>query len=249
METTFWARSLDQAFTDSSTGLTASAGAGRPAVARSTCRSRSDPGPDGAAAEDAFSVVLNGEAVPIGRVVDLVNSAGVYLREDGYAGDCGADLPDDGRWSHARECFAVSGTALVTTASALARIGPLERSYFAYYEDADWCWRARLQGYRVLYDASSTIRHVRGQTSGGVLSARTRFLAERNRLLTLARCGPVGLAVREIQAQVARRGRRRRRWCASASAAGGTRTACTAPPALGAEEPGRVPPLGRCGHA
>jgi len=148
---------------------------------------------------DAFSFSLNGEPVPIGRVVDLVNSAGSYLREDGYAGDCGAELPDDGRWSHARECFAVSGTALVTTASALARIGPLERSYFAYYEDTDWCWRARLQGYRVVYDASSTVRHVRGQTSGGVLAARTRFLAERNRLLTLARCGPAGLAIREAR--------------------------------------------------
>ena len=33
------------------------------------------------------------------------------------------------------------------------RIGPLERSYFAYYEDTDWCWRAHLQGYRILYDA------------------------------------------------------------------------------------------------
>ena len=45
------------------------------------------------------SVVLDGEPVPIRRVVDLVNSAGSYLRKDGYAGDCGADLPDDDRWN------------------------------------------------------------------------------------------------------------------------------------------------------
>lgn len=158
-----------------------------------------EPRDAGARPRVSSSIVLNGQEVPIGRVVDLVNSAGSYLREDGYAGDCGAELPDDGRWSHSRECFAVSGTALVTTASLLARIGPLEPSYFAYYEDTDWCWRARLQGYRVLYDASSTVRHVRGQTSGGVLAARTRFLAERNRILTLARCGPVRLAVGEAR--------------------------------------------------
>jgi len=146
-----------------------------------------------------LEIVLDGEPVAIGRVVDLVNSAGSYLREDGYAGDCGADLPDDDHWSTLRECFAVSGAALVTTASVLAHVGPLERSYFAYYEDTDWCWRARLQGYRIMYDPASTVRHVRGQTSGGTIALRTRFLAERNRLLTLARCAPLQLAGREVK--------------------------------------------------
>jgi O-antigen biosynthesis protein len=146
---------------------------------------------------EQLELVLDGEPIPIRRIVDLVNSAGSYLRKDGYAGDCGADLPDDDRWNLRRECFAVSGAALVTTASVLARVGPFERSYFAYYEDTDWCWRARLQGYRIMYDPSCTVRHVRGQTSGGTLAGRTRFLAERNRLLTLARCAPLRLAARE----------------------------------------------------
>jgi len=146
-----------------------------------------------------LGLVLDGEPIAIRRVVDLVNSAGSYLRKDGYAGDCGADLPDDDRWNVLRECFAVTGAALVTTASALASVGPFERSYFAYYEDTEWCWRARLQGYRIMYDPASTVRHVRGQTSGGLLSARTRFLLERNRLLTLARCAPLRVAAREAK--------------------------------------------------
>jgi GT2 family glycosyltransferase len=133
------------------------------------------------------------------RVVDLVNSAGAYLRRDGYAGDCGSDLPDEERWNRSRECFAAPGTALVTTAPVLERVGPLAPGFFAYYEDTDWCWRARLQGYRIVYDPSSTVRHVRGQTSGGTLAARTRFLAERNRISTLARCAPVSLALGEAR--------------------------------------------------
>jgi GT2 family glycosyltransferase len=144
-------------------------------------------------------LLLDGEPTPINRVVDLVNSVGSYLRKDGYAGDCGADVPDDDRWSVLRECFAATGGALVTTASALARIGAFERSYFAYYEDTDWCWRARLLGYRIMYDPTSTVRHVRGQTSGGAQAARTRYLAERNRLLTLARCAPLRIAGREMK--------------------------------------------------
>ncbi len=190
------------------------------------------PLPDLSGSRASLEVVLNGEPVPILRAVELVNSAGAYLRPDGYAGDCGADRPDEGRWSLPRECFAVSGTALVTTASVLERVGPFERSFFAYYEDTDWCWRARLQGYRILYSPDATVRHVRGQTSGGVLAARTRFLAERNRILTLARCAPIGLAVGEARRKwsgggddgvaevlarsfvsaLAQRGRLRRRW-------------------------------------
>jgi GT2 family glycosyltransferase len=146
-----------------------------------------------------LELVLNGKAVPTSREVELVNSAGSYLRRDGYAGDCGADTPDDGQWDEPRECFAVTGTALVTTASVLARVGPLWESYFAYYEDTDWCWRARLGGYNVVYDPSSVVRHVRGQTSGGTLAARTRFLAERNRILTLAHCAPLRVATGEAR--------------------------------------------------
>jgi len=144
-------------------------------------------------------LVLNGEPLPVRRLVDLVNSAGAYLRRDGYAGDCGADLPDDDRWAEKRECFAVTGTALVTTSAVLERVGPLEAGYFAYYEDTDWCWRARLQGYRIMYDPVATVRHVRGLTSGGTLASRTRFLAERNRILTLARCAPLPLALGEAR--------------------------------------------------
>ncbi len=100
----------------------------------------------------------------------------------------------------------MSGTALVTTAAVLARVGPFERELLRLLRGHDWCWRARLQGYRVIYDAASTVRHVRGQTSGGTLAARTRFLAERNRILTLARCAPLSLAFREAKQEVVGRG-------------------------------------------
>ena len=142
---------------------------------------------------------LDGVAVPPARVVDLVNTAGTYLRRDGYAGDCGAHSADDGQWDAARSCFGVSGCALVTTADVLGRVGTFAPGYFAYYEDTDWCWRARLEDLDVVYEPSLVVRHVGGQTSGGTASARVRFLAERNRLCTLARCAPLPLALDEAR--------------------------------------------------
>ncbi len=152
------------------------------------------PLPDGSG---KVELRLNGELVRPMRVVDLTNSVGSYLRGDGYVGDIGADRPDDEHFDVAEERFALSGTAFVTRRETLQRVGGFETRFFAYYEDTDWCWRARLMGLRLLYEPSVQVRHVRGGTSGGVLSRRVRFYAERNRLLTLVRNAPLALAVRE----------------------------------------------------
>lgn len=146
----------------------------------------------------AVELMVNGEPVRPSRVVDLLNSVGSYLREDGYVGDIGADMADDTEFDTWEERFGLSGAALVTTREVLSKVGYFEPRYFAYYEDTDWCWRARLQGYRLLFDPTVTVRHERGATSGGVLSRRVHFLLERNRLLTLVRNAPAALAAHEV---------------------------------------------------
>jgi GT2 family glycosyltransferase len=158
-----------------------------------------DVGPDA----DLF---LNGERVCPVRVVDVVNNAGCYLRTDGYAGDIGDGDADEQRFNAARDCFSVSGVAFVTTRSALEKVGRLVPRYFAYYEDMDWCWRARLMGLRVVYEPAVTVRHVRGATSGGEWSERVRYLSERNRLLTLLRNAPLKLALGETRRKRRERG-------------------------------------------
>lgn len=140
---------------------------------------------------------LNGELVRPTRVVDLVDSVGYYLREDGYVGSIGAEIADDEGLDSWEERFALSGVGLVTTREALEKVGGFERRFFAFYEDTDWCWRAQLLGYRLLFDPTTSVRHERGSTSGGVLSRQAHFLAERNRILTLLRNAPAPLAARE----------------------------------------------------
>ncbi len=140
---------------------------------------------------------LNGEVVRPSRVVDLVDGVGLYLREDGHVGSIGTEQADDEGFDSWEERFALAGTGLVTTRQVLEKVGRFEPRFFAFYEDADWCWRAQLQGYRLLFDPTTTVRHERSATSGGVLSRRASFLAERNRILTLLRNGPVAMAARE----------------------------------------------------
>ena len=148
-------------------------------------------------------VMVDGEEAPPGPVVRLVNGAGAWLDKRGYAGDIGSGAPDDGRFDQPADRFALSGAALVTRLSTWKRLGPFAARYFAYYEDIDWCWRARLSGMRLVYDPRATVEHRGSTSSGGEHQPMVRVMSERNRTLTMVRNGPSRLVVKAL----------RDRWC------------------------------------
>ena len=148
--------------------------------------------------ESDGEVRINGAPAPPGPRCRLINNAGSILRLDAYLGDYGLETPDDGRFDKPGERFAASGTALVTRAATFARLGGLAEPFFAYYEDSDWSWRARLAGLRLCYDPSSVVEHRRSATSGGVADPWVHLLAERNRLLSAVRNAPASVATRLV---------------------------------------------------
>lgn len=148
---------------------------------------------------EAANVVIDGQPVTPRRVVDLINNAGSYLSTEGHGGDFGYESPDDGRFDIPAERFGACGAAMVMRADTIERVGRFAARFFAYYEDIDWCWRARLAGYRVWYDPSAVVRHVRGATSGGPTQPKVRFLAQRNRMDTLARNAPLRVFVEQAR--------------------------------------------------
>lgn len=143
-------------------------------------------------------VRLNGDSVALGPACRVINNAGTYIRTDGYAGDIGVGAPDDGRFDRRCERFALSGTALAFAARTWRRVGGFAPRYFAYYEDIDWCWRARLFGLRLLYDPSASVDHLRSATSGGPGIETVRVMAERNRTLTTVRNAPLARVARAL---------------------------------------------------
>jgi GT2 family glycosyltransferase len=153
---------------------------------------------------DGSGVTVDGEAVPVVRIVDLVANAGCYLSTNGHGGDYGFALPDDGTLDDPGERFGTTGAAMVATAATFARVGGFAESYFAYYEDLDWCWRSRLAGLRCVYEPAGTVRHVGGVSTGGPSSERVRYLAARNRMQTLARNAPLPLVWSQLRSPVDR---------------------------------------------
>jgi hypothetical protein len=49
--------------------------------------------------------------------------------------------------------------------SAIEQVGLLDEAYWLYMEDLDWCFRFKQRGWKVWYDGSVTVIHVKGGTS------------------------------------------------------------------------------------
>ena len=126
-----------------------------------------------------------------GPLLRLVNKAGSWLSLDGVLGDAGDREPDDGRFDRPREHFFASGTALVTRAETWRRVGGLAEEMFAYFEDADWSWRARLAGMRIVYDPKGVVEHRASATSGGWNAAWVRRWVPANHAACLLRNAPL----------------------------------------------------------
>jgi N-acetylglucosaminyl-diphospho-decaprenol L-rhamnosyltransferase len=126
--------------------------------------------------------------------VDLVNSTGNQIRTDGAAEDRGW-LAVDGEQGFDADVFGFCGAAALLRTAAARELGWFDERYFVYYEDVDLSWRLRLRGWTAGYVADAVVRHAHGQTSGEGSSLH-RFHDDRNRLLTLAKNAPAGMAVR-----------------------------------------------------
>ena len=85
------------------------------------------------------------------------------------------------------------GAAMLIKREVFERIGLFRESYFMYYDDLEFCWRARLAGYRIGVAERSICRHkYEFQTTLDALShlQRNRFTT----LLTLERPGTLLLS-------------------------------------------------------
>ena len=87
-------------------------------------------------------------------------SAGGYfswLR--GAARHFGSDRNDEGQFDRSRFVDYSPTTCMLIRKEVFALIGFLDASYFAYFEDTDFCYRARLAGVRLVYFSSARLLH------------------------------------------------------------------------------------------
>lgn len=98
---------------------------------------------------------------------DVIDSTGDCYSIWGTPFPRGRGEVDHGQYdSHdQRRVLAASGGASLYRASVFEQIGRFDERFFAYYEDVDISFRARLAGWEVLYEPAAVARHAIGGTS------------------------------------------------------------------------------------
>jgi GT2 family glycosyltransferase len=121
-------------------------------------------------------------------------SAGMSVAWHRSAIESHRNAPDDSRFDGCRVVQGLSGCALLVKRAVLERAGLLDERYFAYYEDLDWCLRARQAGFRCLYVGAARASHVGSATSnrgaGRSQAALVNYYGARNGLLFIATHAP-----------------------------------------------------------
>lgn len=77
----------------------------------------------------------------------------------------GRNQPDKGQYDKAEEVFGASGGASLYRISMLKEIGMLDQRFFAYFEDIDISFRARLYGWSIWYEPKAIVYHHVSATS------------------------------------------------------------------------------------
>jgi hypothetical protein len=109
----------------------------------------------------------------------------------------GTDVAEPANSSTGEDVDWLVGAALLTRRSVLDQVGDFDEGYFMYSEELDWCRRAKLAGWRVVYLPSARIIHYEGRSSEQVVAARhIRFQSSRVRYFRKFHGRPAAAALR-----------------------------------------------------
>ena len=111
-------------------------------------------------------------------------SAGIAVDAAGIAWDWRGGEPDDPDERGVVEIFGPCGGAALYARQMMLQLGGFDEEFFAYLEDVDLAWRARLAGWRCFYQPQARLLHAHSATLGDA-SPTKRFLLGRNKVWTL----------------------------------------------------------------
>ena len=119
---------------------------------------------------------------------EYAGAAGGLMDNYGYSFCRGRILSytekDEGQYDLPQDVFWCSGACMMVRAEAWKALGGFDGCFFAHFEEIDFCWRAKLAGWRISYVPRSAVWHI----GGGTLPSDSPWklkLNYRNNLLTV----------------------------------------------------------------
>lgn len=111
----------------------------------------------------------DGSTQPSARPLPTVWSELRAIVAVGHARGAERDLGRSGASTRPQEVGWVSGACLLIRQETVQRIGLLDEEFFLYFEETDWCTRARRQGWKGFYvPQADVVHHGMASTAGRV---------------------------------------------------------------------------------
>jgi GT2 family glycosyltransferase len=120
---------------------------------------------------------------------DIINSAGICLDRAGIAWDRLGGQRNSATPGLPTPVFGASGGAALYRRTMLDQIGLFDEDFFAYLEDVDLAWRARLAGWDCLYVDTAVILHRHSATAVEGSPFKNKLLG-RNKVWTILKNYP-----------------------------------------------------------
>lgn len=117
-----------------------------------------------------------------GGVIDWQNVLGFHR---------GVDEVDHGQYGVKEETDFTSGCCMIIRREVLEKIGLFDSKYYLYWEDNDFCQRARRADFKILYVPQAFLWHKNAGSAGGSGSDLQDYYTTRNRLLFGIRYAPL----------------------------------------------------------
>ena len=94
------------------------------------------------------------------------------------------------RYSGAAEIFSACGGAAIYRRAVFREIGLFDEVHFAYLEDLDIGWRARIYGYRNFYEPSAEVIHYGSASTGSRYNEKKTVLSAANNIYVIGKNMP-----------------------------------------------------------
>jgi len=117
---------------------------------------------------------------------EIIQSAGGFMSAVWDSWHAGQNETDTGQFPAPRLVDWISGCAIMVRRAVIEEVGMLDERFFYYFEETEWCMRARRRGWKVLHVPLAKLWH-KGVQLDYHPGPNVTYYATRNRFLMLSK--------------------------------------------------------------
>lgn len=131
---------------------------------------------------EEYQAAIAGPKIYFSDTKKIWYGGGIFDQANVIGKHRGVDEKDTGQYNNVGETDFVSGAAMMVKKEVFERVGLFDEDYFLYYEDSDFCLRAKKEGFKVVFIPEAVVYHANAKSTT-LGSPLQDYYITRNRML------------------------------------------------------------------